>query len=75
MTKECDLHICDFGLARPVAGSAMMTDYVTTRYYRAPEVILNEAHYSKAVDMWAVGCIMAELYKRKPIFPGNNYVH
>lgn len=41
VTKECDLHICDFGLARPVAGSAMMTDYVTTRYYRAPEVILN----------------------------------
>ena len=53
-----------------------MTDYVAaTRWYRAPEIITGWSHYGKAVDMWAVGCVLAELLGRKPIFPGSNSQH
>ena len=45
--------------------------YVVTRWYRAPEVILNASEYTKAVDIWSVGCILAELLGRTPLFPGN----
>jgi mitogen-activated protein kinase 1/3 len=47
-----------------------MTDYVTTRWYRAPEIIVGWEQYSMAVDMWSAGCIIAELLLRKPLFPG-----
>lgn len=48
--------------------------YVVTRWYRAPEVILNASDYSKAVDIYSVGCILAELLGRTPLFPGENYL-
>lgn len=48
--------------------------YVVTRWYRAPEVILNASEYSKAVDIYSVGCILAELLGRTPLFPGENYL-
>jgi serine/threonine protein kinase len=48
----------------------VLTDYVTTRWYRAPEVIVGWPRYTSAVDMWAVGCIVAELIGRTPLFPG-----
>lgn len=70
--------ICDFGLARALSlGLARLgpiTNYVATRWYRAPELILRSSHYGKAVDMWAVGCIFAELYGRQPLMPGKNLV-
>lgn len=47
-----------------------LTEYVITRWYRAPEVILCPSEYSKAVDIWSVGCIFAELLGRQPLFPG-----
>ena len=47
-----------------------MTDYVATRWYRAPEILLSCKRYTKAIDMWSVGCILAELVGRKPLFPG-----
>lgn len=69
--KSCDLQICDLGLARGyVEEEEEKTEYVVTRWYRAPEVILNASEYSKAVDIWSVGCIMAELLGRQPLFPG-----
>ena len=49
-----------------------MSNYIATRWYRAPEVILSKKRYTKAVDMWSVGCILAELLGRKPIFPGRD---
>ena len=49
-----------------------ITDYVTTRWYRAPEVIVGWSSYTSAIDMWAVGCILAELVARAPLFPGEN---
>jgi len=79
VNANCDLKICDFGLARlgkddsdenPVA----MTSYVVTRWYRAPEVLFAR-QYTTAVDIWSVGCILAELLGRKPLFQGKNYKH
>ncbi|KAK2962319.1 putative Mitogen-activated protein kinase [Blattamonas nauphoetae] len=77
LNKNCDLKICDFGLARPTNDSEknVMTEYVATRWYRAPEIILTWKHYTKAVDMWSVGCIFAEMLSRKPLFPGKDYLH
>mmetsp|Transcript_16941 Transcript_16941/g.39632 ORF Transcript_16941/g.39632 Transcript_16941/m.39632 type:complete len:479 (-) Transcript_16941:717-2153(-) len=77
VNSNCDLKICDFGLARidhPEATSqvAAMTDYVATRWYRAPEVIMGWRSYTKALDVWSVGCILAELVGRRPIFPGSD---
>jgi len=78
VNSNCDLKICDFGLARGVDGldpSAKLTEYVVTRWYRAPEIMLSCKKYTSAVDVWATGCILAELLGRKPIFPGNDYIH
>jgi len=55
--------------------SALMTQYVVTRWYRAPELLLLYDKYSHAVDIWSVGCILAELLVRKPLFPGHNFKH
>jgi len=52
-----------------------MTDYVTTRHYRAPEVMLIWQRYTSAVDLWSVGCIMAEMILGRILFPGENHVH
>ncbi|XP_020350063.1 serine/threonine-protein kinase MAK isoform X2 [Oncorhynchus kisutch] len=66
--------IADFGLAREIRSRPPYTDYVSTRWYRAPEVLLRSSIYSSPIDMWAVGCIMAELYTLRPLFPGNSEV-
>jgi len=52
-----------------------MTEYVATRWYRAPEIMLSWKEYTKAIDMWSIGCIFAELLGRKPLFPGKDYIH
>ncbi|XP_071717930.1 cyclin-dependent kinase F-4-like [Rutidosis leptorrhynchoides] len=62
------IKICDFGQAREIDDKIPFTDYVTTRWYRAPEVILGQDIYDFSVDMWAMGTIMVELYNRKPLF-------
>ncbi|XP_010527274.1 PREDICTED: serine/threonine-protein kinase MHK-like [Tarenaya hassleriana] len=66
------LKIADFGLAREVASLPPYTEYVSTRWYRAPEVLLQSSSYTPAVDMWAVGAILAELFMLSPIFPGES---
>ncbi|XP_036377447.1 serine/threonine-protein kinase MAK [Megalops cyprinoides] len=66
--------IADFGLAREIRSRPPYTDYVSTRWYRAPEVLLRSSAYSSPIDIWAVGCIMAELYTLRPLFPGNSEV-
>jgi len=72
VNESCDLKICDFGLARIVDPDMTHTGYVSTRYYRAPEVMLFWQHYNLAVDMWSVGCIFAEMLIGKPLFPGKD---
>ncbi|POO01557.1 Serine/threonine protein kinase [Trema orientale] len=75
LNANCDLKICDFGLARPTAENEYMTEYVVTRWYRAPELLLNSSDYTAAIDVWSVGCIYMELMNRKPLFPGKDHVH
>jgi len=74
LNASCDLKICDFGLARTSTERNFMTEYVVTRWYRAPELLLSCEHYTAAIDIWSVGCILAELLGRRPLFPGKDYV-
>ncbi|KAJ8364330.1 hypothetical protein SKAU_G00131610 [Synaphobranchus kaupii] len=80
VNENCELKIGDFGMARglsshPEESRSFMTEYVATRWYRAPELMLFLHHYSLAIDMWSVGCIFAEMLGRKQLFPGKHYVH
>ncbi|WKY01430.1 hypothetical protein Q1695_015432 [Nippostrongylus brasiliensis] len=78
LNGNCDLKICDFGLARVTDPrkdhTGFLTEYVATRWYRAPEIMLNSKGYTKAIDIWAVGCILAEMFNRRPLFPGKHYI-
>ncbi|GAA5848127.1 hypothetical protein JCM9279_007465 [Rhodotorula babjevae] len=100
LNANCDLKICDFGLARSAMSSeteavGFMTEsvlpfsflpqarpdlprpnrYVATRWYRAPEIMLTFKEYTFAIDVWSVGCILAEMLNGKPLFPGRDYHH
>lgn len=72
--SNCDLAICDFGLARGISesGDTKLTEYVVTRWYRAPELLCESDVYGTPVDLWAVGCIFAEILGRKPLFRGSS---
>lgn len=85
VNRDCTVKLCDFGLARgavpsqgtgvgPETGVTKLTEYVVTRYYRAPEVILMASDYGTSLDIWSVGCILAELIGRKPIFKGKDHL-
>ncbi|XP_013383012.1 cyclin-dependent kinase-like 5 [Lingula anatina] len=73
--KDDRLKLCDFGFARNMNGhgTANYTDYVATRWYRSPELLLG-APYGKAVDIWAIGCILGELSDGQPLFPGESEI-
>ncbi|KAF2928405.1 hypothetical protein DAI22_06g276700 [Oryza sativa Japonica Group] len=78
--SDCKLKICDFGLARASFNDApsaiFWTDYVATRWYRAPELCGSFfSKYTPAIDIWSIGCIFAELLTGRPLFPGKNVVH
>jgi serine/threonine protein kinase len=81
LNANCDLKLCDFGLSRGLNGDGgggaenNLTEYVVTRWYRAPEIMLSCQEYSKAIDVWSLGCIFGEMLLRKPLFPGNDYIH
>lgn len=66
--------IADFGLAREIRSRPPFTDYVSTRWYRAPEILLRSTTYNSPIDIWAVGCIAAELYTLRPLFPGSSEI-
>uniref|UniRef100_A0A2I3GMD6 mitogen-activated protein kinase n=2 Tax=Hominoidea TaxID=314295 RepID=A0A2I3GMD6_NOMLE len=72
VNEDCELKILDFGLARHTDDE--MTGYVATRWYRAPEIMLNWMHYNQTVDIWSVGCIMAELLTGRTLFPGTDHI-
>lgn len=79
LNSECLVKVIDFGLARSIASlenvnvaNPVLTDYVATRWYRAPEILLGSQKYTKGVDMWSIGCILGELLGGKPMFPGTS---
>jgi len=78
LNTTCDLKICDFGLARVTDPghdhTGFLTEYVATRWYRAPEIMLNSKGYTKSIDVWSVGCILAEMLNNRPLFPGKHYL-
>ncbi|XP_054446671.1 mitogen-activated protein kinase 15 [Pteronotus mesoamericanus] len=81
LDARCLVKLCDFGLARPLSGppegpeGQALTDYVATRWYRAPEVLLSSSCYTPAVDMWSLGCILGEMLRGQPLFPGTSTLH
>ena len=70
MNYEGVVKICDFGSAKVLSPNGLNTPYIVSRYYRAPELILACSDYTNAIDVWAIGCILAEFLTRRPIFPG-----
>ncbi|CCF58312.1 hypothetical protein KAFR_0E01580 [Kazachstania africana CBS 2517] len=79
INSDCQLKIADFGFARgysqdPVDNNQFLTEYVATRWYRAPEIMLGYKAYFTAIDVWSVGCILAELLGGTAMFPGSDYV-
>ncbi|GBF98219.1 cell-cycle-assocaited kinase [Raphidocelis subcapitata] len=84
LNSECQVKLADFGLARSIAqlnggdGPAgggrgpVLTDYVATRWYRAPEILLGSTRYTTGVDMWSSGCILGEMLNGRPVFPGSS---
>ncbi|KAF8817560.1 Pkinase-domain-containing protein [Phlegmacium glaucopus] len=79
VNADCELKICDFGLSRgfeatPDENASHLTEYVATRWYRAPEIMLAYRKYNTAIDVWSIGCILAELLIGAPLFKGKDYV-
>jgi len=78
LDSDCLLKLADFGLARSITqlqednGDPNLTEYVATRWYRAPEILLASNAYTMGVDMWSVGCILGEMLLGKPLFPGTS---
>lgn len=74
ISSENVVKLIDFGLAREIRSRPPYTEYVSTRWYRAPEIILRSTNYNSPVDIFALGCIMAELYLMKPPFNGSSEI-
>ncbi|KAM7236819.1 hypothetical protein CapIbe_012491 [Capra ibex] len=81
LNASCLVKLCDFGLARPLSGlpevpeGHALTEYVATRWYRAPEMLLSSSWYTPGVDMWSLGCILGEMLRGRPLFPGTSTLH
>lgn len=72
MSRLGVIKLCDFGFARPFGENETFTDYVATRWYRSPELLVGDPRYGKEVDIWATGCLYAEMMTGEPIFPGES---
>lgn len=70
LSEKGEVKICDFGSSKIIDQDGKNTPYIVSRYYRAPELILCLTKYSTAIDIWAAGCILAELYILSPLFKG-----
>jgi mitogen-activated protein kinase 15 len=77
VNEDCVAKLCDFGLIRSLEDgqderTPVLTEYIATRWYRAPEILLGSRKYCQAVDVWSFGCMLAEVLRGKPMFPGNS---
>ena len=72
LINDDHVKIADFGLAKELNSKSNLTEYVATRWYRSPEVILKSKNYSSSIDIFALGAIMSELYNSRPLFPGKS---
>jgi serine/threonine protein kinase len=70
LTKNLELKVADFGLARSMRGDQLFTNKVVTLWYRAPELLLGATSYDASIDMWSIGCVLAELFIGHPLFQG-----
>mmetsp|Transcript_32798 Transcript_32798/g.57103 ORF Transcript_32798/g.57103 Transcript_32798/m.57103 type:complete len:373 (+) Transcript_32798:5558-6676(+) len=68
------LKICDFGSAKHLVPGESNVSYICSRYYRAPELIFGATDYTTAIDLWSAGCVIAEFYLGRPLFPGESGV-
>ncbi|XP_014890942.1 mitogen-activated protein kinase 15 isoform X1 [Poecilia latipinna] len=81
LDTDCIVKLCDFGLARSLnqiqedSGNPALTEYVATRWYRAPEILLGSTRYTNGVDMWSLGCILGEMLLGKALFPGTSTIN
>uniref|UniRef100_H0VNG0 Mitogen-activated protein kinase 15 n=1 Tax=Cavia porcellus TaxID=10141 RepID=H0VNG0_CAVPO len=81
LDANCLVKLCDFGLARSISNfpegpkNQALTEYVATRWYRAPEVLLSSRCYTPGVDVWSLGCILGEMLRGQPLFPGSSTLH
>ncbi|XP_066602925.1 mitogen-activated protein kinase 15 [Prorops nasuta] len=85
LNTQCHCKIADFGLARSImqlgegegdtGNDATLTDYVATRWYRAPEILIASRRYTKGIDMWSLGCILGEMMLGEPLFPGSSTIN
>lgn len=80
VNEECDAKLCDFGLVRLLEEPddheiAIMTDYIATRWYRAPELLMGCHSYSKEIDIWSLGCMVGEIMRGKPMFQGTSTIN
>lgn len=80
LNAACTMKMCDFGLSRSLADSGtgsdvVHTDYVATRWYRPPEILLGAPKHTFGIDMWSVGTVLGECYRKKPMFPGNSTIN
>ncbi|XP_017064036.1 extracellular signal-regulated kinase 7 isoform X2 [Drosophila eugracilis] len=84
--SKCRLKVADFGLARTLFtkrknemddmdNDGMLTDYVATRWYRAPEILVASRNYTKGIDMWGLGCVLGEMIRQKPLFQGTSTIN
>lgn len=80
INSNCEVRLADFGMARSTSyfenieygSSTEFTDYVTSRWYRAPEILLGSSHYNEKIDIWALGCVLGELFLGRPLFEGSS---
>jgi len=72
ITKQNVVKLCDFGFARLLIPNENFTEYVATRWYRAPELLVGDTQYGPPVDVWAIGCVFCELYSGQPLLPGKS---